>query len=100
MPSISAISLSGIAAAQSRLDSAAHNIANAATPNFRRQEATLATVPGAAGVRHGVSQGPTVGSRLETDLVDQLQAKHAYLANLAVFRTADRNAGTLLDALG
>jgi hypothetical protein len=29
--------------------------------------------------------------------VAQLQAKNAYLANLSVFRTADRMAGALLD---
>jgi flagellar hook-associated protein FlgK len=100
MPSVSAIALSGIAAAQSRLDSAAHNIANAATPGFRRQQTAQSSVAGAAGVSHTVSQVDTVGRRLEADLVDQLQARNAWLANLSVFRAADRNAGALLDAVG
>jgi hypothetical protein len=37
------------------------------------------------------------GHALERDVVDQRAAKNAFLANLAVFRTADDRAGTLLD---
>jgi flagellar hook protein FlgE len=37
------------------------------------------------------------GSSLETDVVSQLQAKNAFLANLAVFKTSDKMAGALLN---
>ena len=37
------------------------------------------------------------GEALEADVVAQLQAKNAYLANLAVFKAADKMAGVLLD---
>ena len=36
MNTVSSIALSGLQAAQTRLGSSAHNIANALTPNFRR----------------------------------------------------------------
>jgi hypothetical protein len=32
-------------------------------------------------------------------VVSQLQAKHAFIANLAVFKTQDKLAGSLLDHL-
>lgn len=35
-----------------------------------------------------------------TDMVDLLQAKNAFLANLAVFKTSSRMAGTLLSIAG
>jgi hypothetical protein len=37
------------------------------------------------------------GPALEADLVNQLQAKNAFLANLAVFKTGNAMAGALLD---
>lgn len=37
------------------------------------------------------------GNALETDVVTQLQAKHSFMANLAVFKTSDKMAGALLD---
>jgi hypothetical protein len=37
------------------------------------------------------------GAALEVDVVSQLQAKHAFLANLAVFKSQDKMAGALLD---
>ncbi len=87
MSSVMATSLSGMQAAQSALDVAAHNIANAQTPGFRRQPSPQALA----------SDG---GEALATDLVGQLVAKNAFLANLAVFKAADQMAGTLLDVRG
>jgi hypothetical protein len=40
------------------------------------------------------------GNAMETDMVGLLESKNSFLANLAVFRTGDRMAGALLDAVG
>ncbi len=93
------IALSGMNAAQSALQVSAHNIANSSTAGFRRQ--TLMQMPAAGGgVSTSLSRSPQVGDSLETDMVGLLQAKNAFLANLAVFRASDRMAGTMLDTLG
>jgi hypothetical protein len=52
------------------------------------------------GVRTSVTQALQPGQSLEAEVVAQLQAKHDFLANLAVFRTSDRMTGSLLDAVG
>lgn len=96
MASISSISLSGMNAAQTSLDSSAHNIANNSTADFRRQEVVL-TEQKDGGVSAAPRKSPTQGHALETDMVAQLQAKNAFLANLAVFKTSSQMAGTLLD---
>jgi flagellar hook-associated protein FlgK len=98
MSSLSAISLSGLNAAQSSLDVSAHNIANLATDGFHRQQAIQSSTP-AGGVTTSVVRGSEPGSALETDMVDMLQAKGSFLANLAVFRTSDRMMGSLLDVV-
>jgi len=46
-------------------------------------------------VTASVASASTPGAALETDVVSQLQAKNAYLANLAVFKTQDKMAGAL-----
>jgi flagellar hook protein FlgE len=97
MSSLSAISLSGMNAAQAAMGSAAHNIANLETAGFRRQEVEQATTSG-GGVGTTFSRAAAPGNAPLTDLVDMLTAKDAFLANLAVFRSSDRMAGTLLDA--
>lgn len=77
----------------------AHNVANLGTDNFRRQE-LLPTTNRSGGVATSIRQAAQPGNAIETDLVNQLQAKNAFLANLAVFRANDRMAGSLLDAVG
>ena len=96
MSSLPLTALSGMQAAQTQLDVAAHNVANAQTPGFRRQQAALTAQP-EGGVQARVTTLAQPGPALETDLVAQLQAKNAFLANLAVFRTSNRMAGALLD---
>lgn len=96
MSSISAISLSGLNAAQSSLDVSAHNIANLATDGFHRQR-TIQTSAAAGGVATTVVRASEPGNAPETDMVDMLQAKGSFAANLAVFRTSDRMMGSLLD---
>jgi flagellar hook-associated protein FlgK len=99
MSSIPATALSGLSAAQRSLQVSAHNVANLGTDNFRRQE-LLPTTNHSGGVATSIRQAAQPGNAIETDLVNQLQAKNAFLANLAVFRANDRMAGSLLDAVG
>ena len=96
MSTLSTTALSGMKAAQVQLDVAAHNVANAQTPGFRRQQVTL-TTQSEGGVEAQLQTSTEAVSSLETDLVGELQARNAFLANLAVFKTANRMAGVLLD---
>ena len=89
-------SLSGMRVAQAALDASAHNIANLATPGFRRAGVVVAD-----SVSGGATASPTQAAQarhaMEADMVDQLVAKNLFLANLAVFKTGDQMLGTLLD---
>jgi flagellar hook-associated protein FlgK len=96
MNAVSSIALSGLQAAQTRLGSSAHNIANAATPSFRRQLVAQQTVP-AGGVVATIARAPVAGDALAEDLVALKLAQHLFGANLKVLRTQDRMLGTLLD---
>ncbi len=96
MTSISSIALSGMNAAQTSLNASAHNIANANTPEFRRQTITQTAQAGGT-VATTLTNANVEGSSLATDVVAQLQAKNAFLANLAVFKTSNAMAGALLD---
>ena len=96
MSSITSIALSGMNAAQTALEVSAGNVANANTPGYQRREAVNTPQPDggvSATVRIAAQEGPS----LEADAVSQLQAKNAFLANLAVFKTGSRLAGALLD---
>ena len=99
MSSISSISLSGMNAAQTALSASAFNIANLGTDGFRRQQVEQTSVA-PAGVNATVGQASVPGDAMVTDMVDMLQANNAFLANLAVFKTSAKMAGTLLDAVG
>lgn len=96
MANITATALSGMNAAQTRLNVAAHNVANLNTEGFTRQQVSQTTQPD-GGVTSTVSNVSTPGPALEADLIAQLQAKNAFLANLAVFKTQDKIAGALLN---
>lgn len=96
MTSLSNIALSGMQAAQTRLDASAHNIANLDTPGFRREEVVQSQQPG-GGVSASRERSEAPGPSLEADVVAQLQAKNAFLANLAVFKTGNALAGVLLN---
>jgi flagellar hook protein FlgE len=100
MPSFSrvaSISLSGMRAAQAAMDASAHNIANLATPGFRREQVSPSTAVG-GGVTVTVGQADAPGHAIEADMVDQLVARNGFLANLAVFSRGDQMLGALLDA--
>ena len=96
MASISAISLSGMNAAQTSLGASAHNIANVATDGFRRQ-LVAQTMTSSGGVTTSLTQASESGNAIETDMVGQLAAKNSFFANLAVFRASDKMLGALLD---
>lgn len=99
MPSTSSIALSGMNAAQTALQSSAHNIANLGTASFRRERVETTSLP-EGGVATRLSRSAQAGESLAADMVDQLRSKNAFLANLAVFKTGDRMLGALLDDAG
>ena len=96
MNSISSIASSGMAAAQTRLQTSAHNIANQQTEDFQRQQVTQ-TAESSGGVSTTLSRAEETGHALEADVLAQLQAKNEFLANLSVFKTANKMQGALLD---
>ena len=98
MTSVSAIATSGTRAADAALRTSAHNLANLETAGFRR-ERVVNTAQADGGVETSTMRSHVEGSSIEDDLVAQLQAKNAFLANLAVFRGSCRTTGTLLDVL-
>ncbi len=96
MTTTPSIALSGMQAAQTRLRASAHNVANLSTEGFTRQEVRQ-TARGQGGVRTDVVRAAVPGPDLVRDTVEQLQARNAFMANLAVFKASDRLAGVLLD---
>ena len=96
MNPVSSIALSGLQAAQTRMSSSAHNIANAVTPSFRRQVVAQQTTPN-GGVATTIARAPVAGDALAEDLVALKLARHLFTANLKVLRTQDQMLGTLLD---
>jgi flagellar hook-associated protein FlgK len=96
MNSTSSIARSGMAAAQTRLHTSAHNIANLQTEGFQRQQVTQTADTG-GGVSTTLRRAEQTGPALEADVVAQLQAKNEFLANLSVFKTTQKMQGALLD---
>ena len=96
MNAVSSIAMSGLQGAQLRMGSAAHNIANAVTPGFRRQVVAQQSVQG-GGVASTIARAPVAGDALAEDLVALKLAQHLFTANLKVLRTQDQMLGTLLD---
>lgn len=93
---VGSIAVSGMAAAQQRLQAAASNVANLPTEGYRRVVARAEAQPG-GGVSTQVQRLPQPGQDLPADLVEQRMAANAFAANLQVFKAADRMAGSLLD---
>lgn len=94
--SASAIALSGLQAAQTRLDASAHNIANLQTDNFHRQEVSQQSEDG-GGTRVQVRRSPVPGEALPRDLVEQFSAGYSFVANLKVIETERKMTGALLN---
>lgn len=84
-------------AAQQRLQASAHNVANAQTEGFTRLEVVQQSRSEVGGVDAATRRAESVGMSLESEMVDQLSARNAFVANATVFRTADRMAGALLN---
>lgn len=97
MNSITNISLSGMQAAQARLQTSAHNIANMNTEAFHRQEVVQQASAG-GGVDTSMARQTKEGGSLEQDVVQLLEAKNAFLANLAVFKRSNETIGSLLNS--
>lgn len=97
MTAIASTALAGMNAAQLRVDIAGHNVANAATPGYRRQVPVQGEGP-AVSVGRAPAAPAAWGDALAEDVVAQRQAEHVYTANLQVLRTSDRMLGSLLDA--
>lgn len=96
MTAIPSISLSGVHAAQMRLDAAANNIANGQTPGFKRDQVVQQTQE-RAGVVTVVGKAQEVGPALAADIIEQMQASLTYRANLRSIQTDQRMQGSLLD---
>lgn len=101
--SASAIGLSGMRAAQLRLDVGAHNVANAQTPGFQRQRVTQ-TNASTGGVDTKVERETAVSgeggdmNHLADDMVNGKMSLYSFAANLKVVKTEQDMLGSLLDA--
>ncbi len=96
MSSLNAIASSGLAAAQMRLDASSSNVANMNTPGYRARQVTQQAAQ-EGGVEASVQRAQAEGVSLEKEIVDQLAAKQAFLANIQTLRTGDAVLGALLD---
>lgn len=98
--SATAMGLSGMRAAQLKLDSHAHNVANVQTPDSKRQLTTQTARPDAGGVETQTARESGASApfdRLADDLVGQRLSLYSFAANLRTVQTEDRMLGTLLD---
>jgi flagellar basal-body rod protein FlgC len=104
------IALSGMQAAQTQLNVAANNIANADTPGYQSRRADLVELStggvGVAGMTSDTTPGAPqpdgkTGSNVDLarELVNVRQAQTLYAANAMVVKTADQMTGSLLDIL-
>ena len=96
MNALSSIALSGIQAAQTRLNASANNIANMNTDGFRRDEVSAQAVEG-GGVAVSVGKAGRSGTDLVQDIVEQKMAALEFKANVQVLKTSAQVMGTLLD---
>lgn len=96
MNSLSSIALSGLQAAQQRLGTSAHNIANTQTPGFHRQ-LVVRQAQADGGVSTRLTASPLQGESLADDIVGLKSAALEFKANLRVLKTHDQLLGTLLD---
>ena len=99
-------SVSGLNAARTVLDVAAHNIANVSTDGFRPQRAELRALEPRNGVEAIVTQapeGPTApglsGTDLPAEMVNTFVARHTYAANAQMLNVLSQRDRYLLDLL-
>lgn len=97
MASLASIASSGLQAAQLRLHSAAHNVANMNTVGFNRQTVVQEAAPDLGGTHASPGQATAEGVAPEQEAMEQMAATYAFKANLLVLRTADEMAGAWLN---
>jgi flagellar hook protein FlgE len=90
--------LSGMNAASMHIGVSGHNIANALTPGFRRQQVQQSAEP-QGGVRTTIGTAALPGDALAEDIVGQMAASVVYRANAQTLRTQRDLSGTLLDVI-
>ena len=96
MNAITGIATSGLRAASSGLQAAAHNLANLATPDANRQSVAL-SAQAAGGVSAIVVEAPADPGAPVEDVAAMLTYKAMAGANLFVLKVADQTLGSLLD---
>ena len=96
MSNLASIALSGLNAASVRLATAAHNIANAQTPGFRRQVVQQTAQP-EGGVIVSIGTAAQPGDALAEGVVAQMAATRAFEANVLTLKVQDRVLGSLID---
>lgn len=96
MNAITGIATSGLRAASSGLQTAAHNLANLATPDAGRQSVALSVKAG-GGVSATVVEAPADPAAPLEDVAAMLTYKAMAGANLFVLKVADQTLGSLLD---
>jgi flagellar hook protein FlgE len=96
MNSLPSIAHSGLQAASTQLGAAAHNLANAQTMGFRRQQVVQES-EASGGVRATLVRAEEPGVSLPDTLVQQRVAGYAYKANALTLQTHQRMLGSLLD---
>ncbi len=92
----SSIALSGVLAASTRMDAAAHNIANAQTKDFH-PEVVWQQSQESGGVVASAGRSNEVGADLDADLIEQQQASYQYKANLKTIEVQLQMLGSVLD---
>ena len=78
------------------MGASAHNLANAQTDNFKRQEVVQQAQP-QAGVQVTLRSAAAAGPALVQDIVEQKSVSYAYQANLKVIQTEKQLKGSLLN---
>ncbi len=94
--SLLSVARSGLQAAQTRLDVAAHNIANLNTEGAVRQTVQAQPLPG-GGVQVQTAPAAEPGPQLVQDVVDQMAASQAFVAQVQVLKTAQSLDDALLN---
>ncbi len=97
MSSIGSIARSGLAAAQARLQVAAHNVANSATEGFVRQAVQAGTLATGGVSTRVVDAGEGSAMPMAEDLVNAKQASYEFAANLKMVKAEFALLGALFD---
>ena len=95
MNAITGIATSGMRAASTGLQTAAHNLVSLATPDATRQAVVLSAETG--GVSARVVEAPADPAAPLEDVAAMLTCKAMAGANLFVLKIADQTLGSLLD---